>query len=195
MNHLAHALLSAPDPAQRLGNLFGDAVRGPLSRHDLPDRVIQGVRLHRRIDAVTDQHPESARMRALFPASLRRYAGIILDVAFDHYLTLRWHAFCDVSRQSFTIGVYESMQQNPQLLPHRVRPFVPEMISRDFLNRCETMNGVMGVLSRLDARLSRGFDLEAAQLTLEVNDTELQQGFTRVFKDVHHSLESAPNPT
>ncbi|MEQ8515898.1 MAG: DUF479 domain-containing protein, partial [Chromatocurvus sp.] len=105
MNHLAHALLSTPAPAQRLGNLFGDAVRGPLSGHELPAEVLDGVRQHRRIDAITDQHPQSAQMRALFPPSLRRYAGIILDVAFDHYLVRKWPAFCDVSRHSFTLEV------------------------------------------------------------------------------------------
>lgn len=80
------------------------------------------------------------------------------------------------------------MQQHPQLLPDRVRPLASGMISRDFLNRCETMNGVGSVLSHLDSRLSRGFDPGAAQQTLEVNDTELQQGFTRVFMDVHRLL-------
>ena len=134
-------------------------------------------------------------MRALFPSSLRRYAGIILDVAFDHYLARRWHAFCDVSRQSFIMQIYESMQCHPQLLPDRIRPLAPDMISRDFLNRCETMNGVGRVLSHLDARLSRGFDPTAAQHTLEANDTELQRGFTRVFMDVHRSLVSGPDLT
>ena len=57
------------------------------------------------------------------------------------------------------------------------------------------MEGVMNVLSHIDARLSRGFDLRAALQTLEVNATELEQGFTRVFTDVHRSLVSGPQLT
>lgn len=195
MNHLAHALLANPEPPQRLGNLFGDAVRGSLSGIDLPAGVLEGVRLHRQIDAVTDRHPDSIRLRALFPGSLRRYAGIVLDVAFDHYLIRRWPTFCDASRESFTLEVYDTMHQNPALLPDPVRPLASRMIARDFLNRCETMDGVMSVLAHIDRRLSRGFDLSAARQTLEAHDQTLEAGFARVFTDVQRTLpplESGP---
>lgn len=192
MNHLAHAVLSEPEPARRLGNLFGDAVRGPLSGHDLPAGVMAGVRLHRRIDAITDRHPESVRLRGMFPAPLRRYAGIILDVAFDHFLIRQWSTFCDVGRESFTLEIYDVMQQNPALLPAPVRALVPRMITRDFLNRCETLDGVMAVLSRIDSRLSRGFDLVATREVLEDHHAALEQGFARVFTDVHQTLGSGP---
>ncbi|WP_162883918.1 ACP phosphodiesterase [Chromatocurvus halotolerans] len=184
MNHLAHALLADPQPPQRLGNLFGDAVRGPLSRVDLPAGVLEGVRRHRQIDAMTDRHPASIRLRERFPRALRRYAGIVLDVAFDHYLIRRWPLFCDVDRESFTLEVYDVMHQNPALLPEPVRLAAPRMIARDFLNRCETMDGVMSVLASIDARLSQGFDVAAAGRTLEVHDGALEYGFTEVFSDL-----------
>jgi len=190
VNHLAHALLADPQPPQRLGNLFGDAVRGPLATVDLPAGVLEGVRLHRQIDAVTDQHPTSILLRELFPGSLRRYAGIVLDVAFDHYLIRQWPLFCDVNRESFTLEVYDAMHQNPGLLPGPVRGAASRMITRDFLNRCETIDGAMSVLAYLDTRLSRGFDLAAARRTLAVHDRTLEQGFTDVFSDVQRSLRS-----
>lgn len=195
MNHLAHALLADPEPGQRLGNLFGDAVRGPLAAQDLPPTVVEGVRAHRRIDAITDQHPETVRLRGLFPPPLRRYAGIILDVAFDHYLTRRWPGLCDVGRRAFTLEIYDVMHQNPALLPSRVRPLAPRMIARDFLNRCETLDGVMSVLSHIDGRLSRGFDIALARRALERHDAALEQGFIRVFTDVHHALGPDPSRT
>lgn len=195
MNHLAHALLADPQPPQRLGNLFGDAVRGPLAAVDLPAGVLEGVRRHRQIDAVTDQHPTSLRLREHFPDSLRRYAGIVLDVAFDHYLIRQWSVFCDVNRESFTLEVYDVMHQNPALLPEPIRPVASRMIARDFLNRCETMDGVMSVLAFIDSRLSRGFDLAAARRTLEVHDETLQTGFAQVFSDMQRPLGSGPNGT
>lgn len=195
MNHLAHALLADPQPPQRLGNLFGDAVRGPLSTVDLPAGVLEGVRRHRQIDAVTDQHPASIQLRELFPRSLRRYAGIVLDVAFDHYLIRQWPVFCDVKRESFTLEVYEIMHQNPALLPGPVRAAAPRMITRDFLNRCETIDGVMSVLAYIHTRLSRGFDLAAARRTLEVHDRILEAGFAQVFSDVQRTVGSGPSGT
>lgn len=195
MNHLAHALLADPQPPQRLGNLFGDAVRGPLSTVDLPAGVLEGVRRHRQIDALTDRHPASVRLREVFPRALRRYAGIVLDVAFDHYLIRQWPAFCDVNRESFTLEVYDVMHQNPALLPEPVRPLASRMIARDFLNRCETMDGVMSVLASIDTRLSRGFDLAAARRTLEVHDEALETGFALVFGDLQRPPGSGPAGT
>lgn len=194
MNHLAHALLADPAPARRLGNLFGDAIRGPLSRQDLPAGVIEGAREHRQIDGMTDQHPASTRLRGLFAGDLRRYAGIILDVAFDHYLIRHWPAFCAIDRQSFTLDVYNAMHQNPALLPARVRPLASRMIARDFLNRCETLQGVEDSLSLLSNRLSRGFDAAAACRTLERHDSDCERGFLQVFTDVNHALGSGPGP-
>jgi len=192
MNHLAHALLADPEPPQLLGNLFGDAVHGPLSGIALPAGVLEGVRRHRQIDAFTDQHPASIDLRKLFPGALRRYAGIVLDVAFDHYLIRRWPRFCDADRESFTLEVYSAMHQNPALLPDPVQPIASRMIARDFLNRCETMDGVMSVLAYIDRRLSRGFDLSAARRTLEAHDQTLEERFTEVFTDVHRSLGPGP---
>ncbi|MEQ8514162.1 MAG: ACP phosphodiesterase, partial [Chromatocurvus sp.] len=93
---------------------------------------------------------------------------------------------------SFTLEVYDAMHQNPLLLPTPVRALAPEMIARDFLNRCETFDGVLAVLSHIEARLSRGFDLRTTRQALEEHDAALEQGFARVFFDVHHVLGSGP---
>lgn len=191
MNHLAHALLAAPEPAPRLGNLFGDAVRGPLSRQDLPAGVLDGVKAHRRIDAMTDRHPDTLHMRGLFPDALRRYAGIILDLAFDHYLVRQWPQFCEISRRSFTLEVYGAMQHYPALLPPSIRAVAPEMIARDFLNRCETVGGLTSALTHIDRRLSRGFDVELARQTLLAHDATFQRGFESVYSDVRAALVSS----
>lgn len=48
------------------------------------------IRLHRRLDVVTDAHPLTALARARFDAASRRYAGILLDLLYDHCLALDW---------------------------------------------------------------------------------------------------------
>jgi acyl carrier protein phosphodiesterase len=191
MNHLAHAVLSPAQPALRLGNLFGDAVRGPLHAQELPADVLKGVAAHRRIDALTDGHPVTRALREDFPRPLRRYAGIILDVAFDHYLIRHWEAVCQRERRTFTLEVYALMTENAALLPPRVRPHAPRMIERDFLNRCASREGVMSVLAHLQGRLSRGFDLRQAEAALRTRDSALAQGFLEVFSDLQRASRSA----
>ena len=90
MNHLAHALLADAGGIEfALGSAMGDFVRGrpdpawPLARQ-------AGLRFHRAIDAFTDAHPEVVAARNQFTPPMRRYAGIVLDVWFDHLLVLKW---------------------------------------------------------------------------------------------------------
>lgn len=56
----------------------------------MPPDLALSVRLHRRIDAVTDRHPQVQAARAGFAHGERRYAGILLDLLYDHLLAQDW---------------------------------------------------------------------------------------------------------
>ena len=93
MNHLAHLLLAERSDGLLVGGFLGDFVKGRL-KGDRPPAIEQGIKLHRYIDHFTDHHPEALRLRALFPDSTRKIAGIALDLMFDHQLALefpKWH--------------------------------------------------------------------------------------------------------
>ena len=80
------------DPALQLGGMLGDFVRGTPDPA-LPGGVIAGIRLHRAIDVYTDAHPQVLAAKALLQPPYRRYAGILLDMWFDHCLArdfARW---------------------------------------------------------------------------------------------------------
>lgn len=89
MNFLAHLWLGQHTGTSLAGAILGDTVRG-ADLSDYPDDVAQGIRLHRRIDAISDRHPTLQPLRAAFPPGERRYAGIVLDLASDHALTQIW---------------------------------------------------------------------------------------------------------
>ncbi|NCF19921.1 MAG: ACP phosphodiesterase, partial [Haliea sp.] len=100
MNFLAHFHLAWPDAGLVAGGLEGDYYKGPL-RGDLPAAIERGVRLHRAIDAYTDRHPVLEQLRRQFPERLRRYAGILIDISFDHYLSRHWSSFSDIPLGEF----------------------------------------------------------------------------------------------
>ena len=93
MNHLAHALLADAGGIEfALGSALGDFV------HGRPDPAwsaarCAGLRFHRAIDGYTDAHPEVVAARNLFVPPMRRYAGIMLDVWFDHLLVRGWDRY------------------------------------------------------------------------------------------------------
>lgn len=89
MNFLGHLWLADQTRTSLPGSILGDFVRGPdLSMY--PQDIARGIRLHRRADAWIDRHPAFRQARSRFDNGQRKFAGIVLDIALDHALTLEW---------------------------------------------------------------------------------------------------------
>jgi acyl carrier protein phosphodiesterase len=92
MNFLAHLWLSEQARLPLAGAILGDTLRGALPA-DMPAPLLQSVQLHRHVDAATDRHPRVRAARATFADGQRRYAGILLDVLYDHLLARQWRDY------------------------------------------------------------------------------------------------------
>lgn len=94
MNFLAHLWLAERSGTSLPGAILGDIVHGrDLSAY--PEDVAAGIRLHRRIDVLTDSHPGIVALRSDYPQGARRYAGILLDLVCDHALALDWERYAE----------------------------------------------------------------------------------------------------
>lgn len=100
MNFLAHLWLAERTDTSPAGAILGDVVHGRLDA-DLPPALALGIRIHRRIDVVTDHHPLSKNWRSSFAPGARRYAGIVLDLLCDHALALDWPDYSEESLADF----------------------------------------------------------------------------------------------
>ncbi len=118
MNYLAHTLLAEPTPHGYAGSLLGDFWRG-APHPAWPPELTRGVLLHRRIDSATDHHPAFAAVRVELPNPLRRYAGIVLDVAFDFVLARQWSLHSAVALRHHVDAV------NAALLAVADSPYAP----------------------------------------------------------------------
>lgn len=83
MNYLAHLHIAEASDSNLLGNLLGDFVKGNPSEQFSED-IVQGIRLHRWVDAYTDSHEVMILAKALFPSTTRRFSPIALDMFWDH---------------------------------------------------------------------------------------------------------------
>lgn len=110
MNFLAHLWLADQSQTSLAGSILGDVVRGAnLSAY--PDEIAAGIRLHRRIDALTDRHPSIVALRAAQPDGRRRYAGIVLDMVADYLLSADWPRYSAVALPSFCARAGEAIEQ------------------------------------------------------------------------------------
>ena len=165
MNYLAHLHLGGDQPAQLLGSLYGDFVKGRLGGQ-WPAEIEAAIGLHRRIDAFTDSHPLLAESRGRFPPARRRYAGILLDVFFDHCLARYWHDYAAEPLAQFSGRVYQVLLQEPQL-PERLARIAPRMAAQDWLGSYRDFAVLQQVLAGMQRRLSRPQGLDGALEELE----------------------------
>lgn len=154
MNFLAHAFLAGNDPALRVGGLIGDFVKGPLPA-GLPPDLAEGVRLHRRIDAWAETHPAFRRSRARVDTARRRYAGILVDMFYDHFLAAHWGRHHERALAEYTAETYAFVADREAELPPRFARLFPRMRSMDWLASYRDPASVGAALDRMATRLTR----------------------------------------
>ena len=184
MNYLAHLHLGGQRPGQLLGSLYGDFVKGRLQGQFVPD-VEAGIRLHRSIDIYTDSHPLVGAALSRFSLTRRRYAGIVLDVFFDHCLARDWEQYADRPLALFTRDVYRVLASEPQL-PGRLAQIAPHMAAHDWLGSYRDFDVLEQVLRGIARRLSRPEELAAAMGELE----RLYQSLSEDFRAFYPQLQA-----
>ena len=158
------------------GGLEGDYYKGPLGS-DLPAPIAQGVRLHRAIDAYTDSHPLVVQLRRDFPGHLRRYAGILIDLSFDHYLSKHWHLYSDLPLEQFNAGIYRALTSQEQALSAGSRRMLARMLEHDILGRYRDWETVPASAARIGQRFRRGNPLTDTGADLDPVRDQLEQAF------------------
>jgi acyl carrier protein phosphodiesterase len=180
MNLLAHALLATPDAELMLGSLIGDFVRGRIDPA-LPPRVRAGIALHRAIDAYTDAHADVAAARALFEPPFRRYAGILLDMWFDHLLARQWARFGEDDLDAFSDRVRDLLAINADLVPERMRGFVAYLDANGLPAAYRDTAMIGRALFGMSRRLKRANPVGDALPVLVALHAPLQQCFDAFF--------------
>jgi acyl carrier protein phosphodiesterase len=151
MNFLAHFQLAWPDEDLVAGGLEGDYYKGPL-RGTLPAGIEQGVALHRAIDAYTDRHPVVSELRRSMPSTLRRYAGILIDLSFDHYLAVHWERFASLPMGQFRGQVYQLLVDREAQLSVGAQKMLSRLVEHDILALYLHWNTVPATAERLGRR-------------------------------------------
>ena len=190
MNYLAHAWLARHSDDAIMGAILGDFVFGQSGLQDWPVAVRAEIVRHRRIDRYTDAHPAVTTARGLFDfAGLRRYAGIVLDVYFDHCLAREWLRWNDAPLDDFTARVYRVLDEHRDVLPPRLQAITPRMAAHDWLGSYAQRGNVDHAVRGIATRLSRNGDkLVACLEVLCVKEAEIDLAFEVFFPDL---IESA----
>jgi acyl carrier protein phosphodiesterase len=151
VNFLAHALLAGDDPALIVGGVAGDWVKGPLPA-GLPDDLARGVALHRAIDSYAESHPAFRQSRSRVSVERRRYAGVLVDIFYDHLLAQHWADIHDQPLKVFCSGIYRSIKERMRDLPVGSHRALELMAQEDWLAGYSAIEGIADVLARMSRR-------------------------------------------
>lgn len=184
MNFLAHLRLAGDDPEAQVGQVLADLLAGtPVAT--LPPGIQAGIRAHQRIDAFTDRHVVVEASRRRFTPPYRRFAGVLLDVYFDHLLARNWERYGDGSRlEDFAESRYSVLARYRHLPVGRYRTVVNAMRSGRWLEGYADFGGVERALQGLARRFSRENPVASAGSVLLQLDALLEDDFARFFPDL-----------
>ena len=185
MNYLAHIYLAQHSDKAMLGALLGDFVK--LKDAALYHPEIQtDIQIHRQVDSYTDRHPIVLQAKALFQDQHRRYAGILLDIFYDHVLSQHWPQGSPAAREELIQRFYRALQEQSKIvLPDHLQAALPRMVNQDWLGSYHEFEGVIIAVQRTSQRLSKNGDLLRAGLDdLRSNYDALSQGFQAFFPEL-----------
>lgn len=193
MNFLAHCLIGSraanaeagtPSAEALLaGGFLGDFVKGRVPE-EMPAPLAMGVRLHRRIDAYSNQHPDIRTSCDRFPSELRRIAPILVDILCDHLLSIRWADYHHEQLPGFTDSIYTQVSEHDDWLPESGHRFLAYARERDLLARYADWSVTSGAMRSITRRLKRSdLDPLLAEALPPLLGT-LEEDFQRYFPDI-----------
>lgn len=185
MNHLAHFFLARRSAEAVVGAFLGDFVKGKIQADEFPEEMRVEIMVHRHIDAFTDSDARILRSKELFINTRRRFAGIALDVAFDHFLARNWDIYANESLRGFTKNIYADLNRNLHYFPPNFQTFLPRMIADDWLASYKDFERVKFSLQRMSLRVRGGESLAQAFDEIKAN----YDFFDELFKEFFPRLQ------
>jgi acyl carrier protein phosphodiesterase len=183
MNYLAHLYLADTSDEFLIGSFLGDFVKGSIG-DQYSQQISTGIKFHRKIDTYADRHEKTVTSRNLFSREKRRFAGIILDICYDHFLSKHWSEYSDTALPEFIARVYDLLQKYQDIFPQRLKSVLPRLISQNWLSTYLTLEGVEITLNRIAKRISRKNSLEGSVTEIRSNYADLETNFLAFFPDL-----------
>lgn len=183
MNFLAHIYLSGDNDLIKIGNFMADGIRGKQFEN-YHSEIQEGIILHRFIDTYTDAHPIFRKSTKRLHHEYHHYAGVIVDVFYDHFLAKNWNTYSDENLTDFTNNFYQSLRDNYDFLSERAKGMMPYLIEQNWLLSYQTVEGIHQILTQMDRRTKNASKMRFASNELKEHYTEFEIEFTTFFEDL-----------
>lgn len=189
MNFLAHIYLSGDSPDIRMGNIIGDYIKGN-HYSGYPETIRTGIIMHRDIDRFTDSHPLVKETNQLFIERYHKYAGIVTDIIYDHYLGNLWSLYSADEFNLYIRGIYHLLKDNWTVLPPEMHEFASRCMENNWIKSYADINGIGRILWMMSQRTSLPDESKFAIEILNSKYTVIEDLFKEYFPQLVNFIET-----
>lgn len=187
MNYLAHFALSNYHEEKLVGNFLTDLMhKSFFGNFSLEIQV--GYILHQHIDSFTDRHQLVLEAKSLLSKRSRRYAGILLDMYFDHLLIEHWNLFYEDEISTFISHVYDVLGKYEESFPSKAQIFSQRLKEHDLLNSYADIEGIKWALRRIDKRLKKPVGLDEMLNEIVENKEQISKLFIPFYSELQKEI-------
>jgi acyl carrier protein phosphodiesterase len=189
MNYLAHLYLAGDHRGLLVGGFIADAVKGrQIELYD--SDVVAGIRLHRAIDAFTDEHLLIGAGKQALRGRFGKFSGIVMDMFGDHYLAKNWAAYSDMPLNHYSASIYDRLRDDWIFMPERSQHTLHYMHTQDWLYNYRHIEGIKRALSGLAQRSKFVSGMENAHEELVKNDSFYHALFAEFLPELIRFVDS-----
>jgi len=188
VNFLAHTYLSGGNEEIIVGNFMGDYVKGK-NYLLFPEQVKKGILIHRDIDSFTDMHQVTRRSKQRLSSRYHKYAGIIIDIFYDHFLASLWDSYSTLPLSEFVSRTYDLLKRNYKVLPDSIKRWFPTFLENNWMMAYTTVEGIELVLERMSANTSLPDHSAFAVEVLRNEYSVFMEDFLEFFPEIVEFLE------
>ncbi len=180
MNYLALLYLSFGHEEIMVGNYIADAVKGRQIER-FSEQIQHGIRLHRSIDTFTDTHPIVENSKAHIGHRYRKYAGVVIDMFYNHFLAAEWEEYSSRDLIRFTGQSYKTLLKSWLIMLARMKRLLPIMAAGNWLASNAEAENVGLALKGMSRRTTFDSGIENGMEELKLHYDELKYDFSEYF--------------
>lgn len=162
---------------------MADGVRGK-QYENFSSEIQKGILLHRAIDTFTDAHPVFRQSTKKLHSRYHHYAGVIVDMYYDHFLAKNWSDYHNESLALYSEKFYQSLLDNHSILTSKAQHLLPYMMEYNWLVNYQSVSGIERILNQMDHRTKNQSLMRFAAEELVAHYDEFEAEFSIFYKEV-----------
>lgn len=188
MNFLAHQYLSFEVEPVMVGNFIADTIRG--NKNKFQAGVELGIEVHKRIDTFTDAHELVLETRKLLYPYFGKYAGVVQDVFYDHFLAINWKDYHISNFPEYCQNIYTTLNKERSIMNERAQRILFYMEKQNWLVSYQTVEGIDQAMNGLSRRAKFDSKMENSIPALLEHFDEMEKHFKAFFPELKNEVIS-----